>query len=381
MKRLLNINKEILQLISLILIASSLVIFLLYLFPIILLLSDFDPVKIKDSFSITGTIGDTINGIFNPIIGILAVITTFLAFIIQYRANNLYRKDIEFQRFETRFYELLKIHKDNINEINIENKHQGRNSFIQIFNEFRFLYLIIEDAREGYINLYPEDNLDLSYEKLIELAYFILFFGTATKIRPEDLGKISIYLPFYIYCMNKIKIHKDYFYKIYDKNTKDPISIILSRKNEVDESRIVLMTDFCPFNGHSAILGHYFRHLYQTVKFIANSKELKYFPAKYEYMKIIRAQLSNFEQVMLFYNSYFFSGEIWWEDPSVNFKSKSGSSISYFLDFLLIKNLPFNLIDFGIHPRDAFHQKLTERGLNEDEIQINIKHMFEWLEN
>lgn len=374
-----QIQKETLILISKTLIIVSLTILTLYFFPLFLLLLKFNPDSIKESFSITGSIGDTLNGIFNPLIGVFAVITTFLAFLIQYRANELYRKDITFQRFETRFYELLKIHKDNVSEIKIENKHQGRNSFIPIFNELRFLYKIIEEAKEGYIKLYPEENLNLSSERLMELTYFIHFFGITKKIRPADLSKVSIHHPFYIYCLERIKPYQQHFHTIYDKTTKDTISIILNTDKRDNES-VILYTDFIPFNGFSNILGHYFRHLYQTVKFIANANELDTFEQKYEYMKIIRAQLSNFEQALLFYNSYFFSGKIWWEDPSVNFKNDPRFFISYFLDFALIKNLPANLTDFGVHPYTIFHEKLKARGMDDVLIEERMEQLFEWLE-
>ena len=89
-------------------------------------------------FSETGQIGDTIGGITSPFIGIAAVLITGLAFYAQYRANQIqinalreqkkqfeeeqkeYRKETELQKFETQFYEMLRLHKENVNEIEIE---------------------------------------------------------------------------------------------------------------------------------------------------------------------------------------------------------------------------------------------------------------------
>ncbi|HIE44840.1 MAG TPA: hypothetical protein EYP87_01385 [Flavobacteriaceae bacterium] len=46
-------------------------------------------------------------------------------------------------------------------------------------------------------------------------------------------------------------------------------------------------------------LGHYFRNLYHIFKFIDNSE----ITDKSQYSSLVRAQLSNFELVILFYNS------------------------------------------------------------------------------
>jgi hypothetical protein len=50
------------------------------------------------SFKDTGPIGDTFNGIAGPFIAIVAAILTYLAFWVQYQANDLQRKDIKNQK-------------------------------------------------------------------------------------------------------------------------------------------------------------------------------------------------------------------------------------------------------------------------------------------
>lgn len=74
----------------------------------------------------TGVIGDTIGGIMNPFISIAAVIVTGLAFYAQYRANDMVRKQFEIQKFENQFYQRLRLHKENINEIEIEIESKGK---------------------------------------------------------------------------------------------------------------------------------------------------------------------------------------------------------------------------------------------------------------
>jgi hypothetical protein len=52
------------------------------------------------------------------------------------------------------------------------------------------------------------------------------------------------------------------------------------------------------YRHHQAELGHYFRHLYHIFKFIQSSDN----PNRKMYASLVRAQLSAYEQIMLFYN-------------------------------------------------------------------------------
>ena len=90
-----------------------------------------------------------------------------------------------------------------------------------------------------------------------------------------------------------------------------------------------------PFSGHQSRLGHYYRHLFQTVKFVVNydSKLLTY-TDKRNYLRILRAQLSNHEQLLLFYNWFSGYGLKWEQDGGNHF----------FTDYRMIHNIPESLI-------------------------------------
>ncbi len=55
-------------------------------------------------FSDSGPVGDTIGGILGPFIGIAAAILTFLAFWVQFKANEQQKNDLQIERFENKFY-------------------------------------------------------------------------------------------------------------------------------------------------------------------------------------------------------------------------------------------------------------------------------------
>lgn len=58
-------------------------------------------------------------------------------------------------------------------------------------------------------------------------------------------------------------------------------------------------------------------------------------------MKILRAQLSNFEQVILYYNSISVLGNAWITND-------------YIKNYHLLTNLPLSFADFGITPEEKF---------------------------
>ena len=92
------------------------------------------------------------------------------------------------------------------------------------------------------------------------------------------------------------------------------------------------------------------------------------FELKYNYVKNLRAQLSNYEQMLLYYNSLSRFGQPWIEIKNVILKP-------YLIKYKMIKNIPLSLADFGIKPEEKF------------ETEIEILHskkppeeLFEWQE-
>jgi len=66
--------------------------------------------------------------------------------------------------------------------------------------------------------------------------------------------------------------------------------------------------------GIKSRLGHYYRHLYQMIRYIDQQTIPTLNDAKkYEYVKTVRAQLSTHEQALLLANSLTPMGYNWWE--------------------------------------------------------------------
>lgn len=352
----------------------------LFLAFVILVISSFYGGSITD----VGSTGDAINGLTAPFIGVLAVLTTFLAFFVQYKANEEIRNQFKHERFETKFYELLKIHKENVSELEIDGRYHGRRVFIKMYKEFRFIYQCLEKIMT---DKYEVDNLTFEKHKcwMTEVAYHHFFFGIGNDTLPITLNEQKMRWEEDL--LSLLRGIKTDFISHRNKLTGENKSVREWPKMTEQSVKNELEMDFIPFGGHSSRLGHYYRHLYQMLKMVTTHVVLKKekpqdeFEARYQYVKLIRVQLSNHEQTMVYYNSFFKAGRIWWKEKNEAYKNHKNEVLSYFLDYRIIKNLPFNLTNgLGPDPRDEFRSALrNERRRTESEIEDEMKELFEWI--
>jgi hypothetical protein len=286
----------------------------------------------------TGAIGETINGISGPFIALLASILTFLAFYIQYKAN--IQQKLQFnsalasqktedekrenvwlkERIESRFFELLKIKRTNVNEFQLKGK-SGRPVLVEMYDEFNELF-------DNIILWYTFDKSGLGSEKewmkrAAEISYLIFFFGLGNNSTGSLLEKI------------KAIVSNDNFYnrELYPIVLKNMIENHVKRKTKNKELPKP-QRKYLDHDGHQSRLGHYFRHLFQTIKYIDEQPtELLKYSEKYFYVKTLRAQMGNHEQALFFYNSLTDLGTSWelgQEDENKKLITK----------YNLIKNLP-----------------------------------------
>lgn len=70
----------------------------------------------------TALIGDTVGGIYGPIIALFGILLTFLAFYIQYEANIVQKNALFTDQFESKFFELIRMHRENVKNIDKKDK-------------------------------------------------------------------------------------------------------------------------------------------------------------------------------------------------------------------------------------------------------------------
>ncbi|MGQ7947590.1 putative phage abortive infection protein [Flavobacterium sp. WC2509] len=345
-------------------------------------------------------IGDTIGGILGPLVGLIAVALTFLAFWAQYDANiqqriqfdtsldnekiareaeenkaseEIERKNTEIKErqeqfvetqelqqnqirlqdkrariniFETRFHTMLAIHRDNANEIEANNI-KGRKVFIHMLDELKLIFNIFNAIMkdESHENAIRE-------EELYNIVYLSFFFGIGEKSTPMVKDLVGSELSKYVdICHNRIINFKN------QKNVKSEM-ILKIGTNDYNLSHVYSFGV-----GHLRRLSHYIRHLFQTVKFVDDQpNEIISMGDKYNYVSNLRAQLSAHEQILLFYNSISVMGKPWLD-------SLYPSNENYIQRYCMLKSIPLNAADFYKKPLDIFTEK-----------NMSGKSMFEWVE-
>lgn len=123
--------------------------------------------------------------------------------------------------------------------------------------------------------------------------------------------------------------------------------------------------EFLPeFENHfNSKLGHYFRHLYQIIKLISE-EELLDEEDRYKYSKMVRSLLSDYEQIMLYYNSLSTMGANW----ITPLNETEIRRMCYLARFRLIKNFPFYLHTVGIKPWEVFVKEIKSWEMRDEKF-------------
>lgn len=250
----------------------------------------------------TAHIGETF-GIMSPFIAIAAAMATFAAFWVQYQANKRLAEQNRLQLLTcqkeqrnaeirnrkqqaiNRFYEMLQIHKSNTKELG------GRGIFNYHLAEFNLIYGIID-------TLYPDHDI----KDKIKKAYNLFYRDTEDERFTREFRH------------QMLKAMEDGHGKL---NSDDIAPKAIEKISQ-------LFQNFCNqwecqpyylFQGHYDELNNYYQHLFLTVKNLAkqNANYLSY-EEKRDLLQILRAQLSNTEQVMLCYHWASGNGREWEED-------------------------------------------------------------------
>jgi hypothetical protein len=239
-----------------------------------------------------GQLGDFVGGYVGTLFVLISV-------WLLYATLSNQRVSQQLQSFESRFFELIKMHRDNVAEVELR-ATRGRRTFIKLYSE---LLAAVEVARDCA----TQHNIKVEQRGLLKLAYYCLFYGvgqTSSRMLRYALGDIDQVL---IDCVD-------------EKLQNDEVCKRIRRKYALG---------YRPFRGHQSRLGHYYRHLYQSVHYV-DQQEADI--DKYEYIKTLRAQLSTHEQALLLVNTLTPIGSNWWKHGLI-------------LRYRMVKNLPKHFVD------------------------------------
>lgn len=327
-------------------------------------------------FTETGQIGDTIGGTMSPFVGILAAVLTFMAFWIQYQANEAQRlsttdnkieiqkqhQRYEIDRFESKWLMLLDIYNETVKSLHYANV-TGKAVFKELLDELRLTYELVEYGyakwvKSGFYHDKPEykDSV-IAFQKrvmtddktlrsfLTETSYTLFFYGKpyfSLEMTKENPGKVIVMEQIYK-IVSKI-----------DSSISENASRSFSKYMVVDG--IALYKYYAPqpiLRGESYQLAQYFRVLFSMANYIdnVNINGLKH-EEKYEYFKLLRCQMSDEEQALLYYNSISPMGVEWnKKDENVPL---SQDSMGLIAKYRLVKNLPPRFFFFDITPMEFY---------------------------
>lgn len=301
---------------------------------------------------------------------------------------------------------MLKLHKENIKEMKIT----GYGRFMNYeFNEFKKMNLeTFEDANSTSITQYVRfiENrkvffsmnkeliacIELTNKKFFELHPHLQLESKALK----ELNQLAYRIFFFGYKSELLLNSKNEFI------TLDDIKIIIKYLDEIAQNHketfgdnnkvdgIKIYIKYKPFTGHENRLGHYYRHLYSIVKYVTKKEKQGLFDYERsrEYLKLVRSQMSNDEQLMLYYNFIFKFGKNWdsiysnTNEVSEDKKSK-GLKNQFFTKYRMLHNIPIDRIyDKVEKPQNYF--KLYNNNLKKEKVIKNHKideddNLFEWL--
>jgi hypothetical protein len=262
------------------------------------------------------------SGIFDPVLasqfgnfigGLVGPMFYLASFFLLYETIIAQNKSFEKQQFETKFFELIRFHRQNVTEMEYrvpweEHKYiTGPLVFREIKSQFTKIYKIICPFIEATDTISPKKKKTES----INISYLLLFFGVSQSTLP---------------------IVEELLDRKYDR------ALVKNIIEEVRKEKTSFNPETMYFSGHQVRLAHYYRHLYQLVNYVDNTEFLSD-KQKYDYVKILRAQLSQHEIAIFFLNSL--SLGLPWE--------KHG----YITKYKFIKNLPPNFID-DIDPKEYY---------------------------
>ena len=290
----------------------------------------------------TGQTGDTFGGTLTPIIAWLAALLTFAAFWVQYQANLLIRHNSIKEQIEGRFFELLKIHITNRDNIINNDK-----DFIYLLEEFNELTFSFEAASKKY-------NDFLTDEEIRKISYDIFFYGAFNK---TSTGNLS-----FQHISSILRKHLEK----YASEIGNEFQKTLVNKYRIPEDELMKK-----YKGHQNTLGHYFRHLFQTVKFINNQPpHILNYREKYQYIKTLRAQMSTSEQILFFYNSLSDLGRKWEFEKNLNINDM------LITKYNLIKNIPVDIIRYPNNIKNKFPLIVFESDATVSAERIKLESMY-----
>ena len=311
----------------------------------------------------------------------LGGVATVISIYYLYRTLCDQGRQFQIQNFEGRFLELIRFNRNAVSQMSCidtsksgEPKFDGKSVFEifyrQIEESIKIVTKFIEskaDIKELYLDPSERYEVDKSVwgenllckRDIINISFLVTFFGV--KRNGYDLLRtkyLSQYNPMEIEKL--LHIFRSKLSVAHDNPDNSKAG------NPVIESETI-NNEYKYFEGFQYNLGNYFRTLFQCVKYV-NKQPFLSFQEKYEYVKMLRCQMSNAEEMVLFYDTISDLGMAWEYDK----KNRNDINKQLITKYNMIKNIPIHSIeDFPIlfYPNIAF-ENLDNRSSRRKDLEV-----------
>lgn len=267
------------------------------------------------SFNINTTLasqfGDFVGGFigtFFSIIGALLIILTLIYQTIENRKTAV----------TNQFFKMLEFHNENVNRLKIKHIDKTKkDEIVENRRAFVIFRLQIKKLLKDLKDIDAKLALNLSNKDLIDIVYVSFYYGIDKEWRP--------------FLEKKLEMHSRH---------QEIVSELLKKKQYAKKYAIG--------RTNQTSLSSYFRNMYNAIKLIDSSVYLTE-NEKITNIKILRAQLSNPELYVLYYNIMSRFGRKWVDNK-------------YVTKYEFITNLPFDYCD-DFNPNDDFPMQYEEEEL------------------
>lgn len=279
-----------------------------------------------DSATYSYNVINTISGILTPLFSLLAVIVAFVTLRSQRKQNAI-------QNFESHLFQM--IDQQHKLEEKVVNKH---GSFRELYKDFCDIYADVWTymTKSKIINI---ADINKMKEISLKISNYIFYFGVdqdficdkTDERLIERYGLEEEKLKSLINELNN-KLNEKYMYMAKEKCYK-----------HIQEKTDKL---FC--NQKSEELGIYYRNLFNAIRYI--DWECPDEDKKEYYAKLVRTNLSDFAQLMLYYNMQGERGSAWLKKDEV--KSPKNDNDCLLTRYKPIKNCAISVKNKNIDPRN-----------------------------
>jgi len=350
------------------------------------------------AYDVTGQVGDFIGGVVGTILTFVSVLLVYRTFVQQIEMAKK-------REFESHFYTLLEIHRKNVEDMrfdatgyyhdssNLSLLSKKYNGYV-FFEAFLSQVLSCKNELRPFVDYYSKTKSlfkdggagdhRMQLEAKLDIAFCTVFYGVegeGKQILRNLLKKkyAGEFVDSFIDFLSLKPAANEARYKVWrqfdNKHTigakREIVGALKATRNMTpftpvaltaeDMETIANYSDNYPryYCGFYSSLGHYYRQLFQLVKYVNENEDLDY-EEKYSYIKILRAQLSDYEQTALFMNSMSALGRKWERCPEVNpsLPKYTEDDFKLISKYHLIKNIPqgimFEISTEEFYPRVSF---------------------------